>query len=132
MDEVTRNTCMSFEMLGFKDRLIGRLSGGQEQRVFIARALAQEPEVIFLDEPTSGIDSEAQQQFYELLKKLNEKMGITLILISHDIDVITKEVTEIAAINQSVIFSGSAQEFIKEEHLEKLYVKGVKYITHRH
>ncbi len=110
-------------MSEFKDRLIGDLSGGQQQKVFIARALAQEPEIIFLDEPTSGVDQDSQEQFYKILKKLNQDLEITLVLISHDVDVITKEVTEIVAINRELVFYGPSQEFIKEE-------RGIKFISH--
>lgn len=106
-----------------KNRLVGTLSGGQLQKVFIALALAQKPEILFLDEPTSGIDQASQKDFYKLLKKLNQEMGITLVIISHDVDVITQEATEIAAINQSLVFYGKASEFVKEEH-------GIKFIHH--
>lgn len=112
-------------MSDFKNRLIGDLSGGQQQKTFIARALAQQPEIIFLDEPTSGVDQVSQEQFYKILKKLNQDLGITLVLISHDVDVITKEVTEIAAINRDLIYYGPANEFVKEEH-------GIKFTTHHH
>jgi zinc transport system ATP-binding protein len=112
-----------------KDKLIGNLSGGQQQRTFIARALAQKAEIIFLDEPTSGVDIEAQTEFYKILKQLNQDSGITLIIISHDVDVISKEVTEIAAINRKLVFYGLSKEFIKEE-------KGIKFVsrneTHQH
>jgi zinc transport system ATP-binding protein len=108
-----------------KTRMIGTLSGGQLQKVFIALALAQKPEILFLDEPTSGIDQASQNDFYKLLKKLNQEMGITLVIISHDVDVITKEATEIAAINQSLVFYGNANEFVKEEH-------GIKFIAAHH
>ena len=110
-------------MSDFKNRLIGDLSGGQQQKTFIARALAQQPEIIFLDEPTSGVDQASQEQFYKILKKLNQDLGITLVLISHDVDVITKEVTEIVAINRDLIFYGPSKEFVKEEH-------GIKFISH--
>jgi zinc transport system ATP-binding protein len=118
------------KMTEYKNRLIGNLSGGQGQRVFIARALAQEPQIIFLDEPTSGVDEASQEEFYELLKKLNQDLGITLVLISHDIDVVTREATEIAAINRNIIYWGDSKEFIKEEHHDKLYSKGLKFIHH--
>jgi len=106
-----------------KNRLIGDLSGGQQQKTFIARALAQQPEIIFLDEPTSGVDQASQEQFYKILKKLNQDLEITLVLISHDVDVITQEVTEIVAINRDLIFYGPSKDFIKEEH-------GIKFIHH--
>lgn len=106
-----------------KNKLIGDLSGGQLQKVFIAHALAQKPDILFLDEPTSGIDQSSQVEFYRLLKRLNQEMGITLVIISHDVDIITKEATEIAAINQGLIFYGDASKFVRQE-------KGIKYIHH--
>lgn len=114
-----------------KNKLIGDLSGGQQQRVVIARALAQQPEIIFLDEPTSGVDPASQEQFYSLLKKLNREMGITLVMISHDVDVVSEEVGEVACINQSLVYHGLARKLTKPK-LEKLYHKGMKIITHRH
>ncbi len=116
----------------FQNKLIGNLSGGQQQRAFIARALAQKPEIIFLDEPTSGVDTFSQEQFYKLLKKMNRDLDITLVLVSHDIDVVTAEVTEVACINQGLIYHGSPEGFVKEEHLGKLYTNGVKFIVHSH
>lgn len=118
------------DLVSIKDQLIGNLSGGQQQRTFIARALAQQPEIIFLDEPTAGVDSEAQEQFYKLLKKLNQELEITLVLISHDVDVLTEEATEVVCINRGVVFYGLANEFIKEEQSNKLYTKNIKFIKH--
>ncbi|OGM26553.1 zinc ABC transporter ATP-binding protein [Candidatus Woesebacteria bacterium RIFCSPHIGHO2_02_FULL_38_9] len=118
------------KMTDYKNRLIGNLSGGQEQKVIVARALARDAQIIFLDEPTSGVDEASQEEFYELLDKLNKELGITLVLVSHDIDVVTREVTEVAAINRTVIYYGSSKEFIKEEHHDRLYLKGLKFIGH--
>ena len=120
------------EMLEHKNKMIGDLSGGQQQRVFIARALAGEPEIIFLDEPTVGIDVKTQEQFYALLKKLNVDLGLTLIMVSHDIDVIASEATELACINQTLVYHGEPKEFIKGDYLEKLYGKNIKQILHGH
>lgn len=86
-----------------KKRLLNELSGGQQQRVFIARALLHNPELLILDEPTVGIDSQAQNNFYKLLKKLNQENGLTLILVSHELDVVTKEVSSVACINKKII-----------------------------
>lgn len=120
------------EMGEFKNRRIGDLSSGQQQRVFIARALAGEPEVIFLDEPTVGVDVATQEQFYSLLKKLNQEVGLTLILISHDIDVIANEVTELACINQTLVYHGEPKKFITGNYLEKLYGRNTHMILHDH
>jgi len=120
------------EMLEFQDRLIGDLSSGQQQRVFIARALAGEPDVIFLDEPTVGIDVKTQEQFYTLLKQLNQQLGLTLILVSHDIDVIANEVTELACINQTLIYHGEPKQFVAGDYIQKLYGKNIRQILHDH
>lgn len=94
-----------------KGHLIGDLSDGQQQRVFIARALAGEPEVIFLDEPTAGVDAAAQERFYALLRKLNTDLGLTLVLVSHDIGAIAAEATELAHVNRTLTYHGSPEEF---------------------
>ncbi len=101
------------EMSEFANRLIGELSGGQQQRIFIARALAQKPEIIFLDEPTTGIDANSQKEFLDFLKKLNRELDITLILISHDINLITEEATEIAYINKTLTYFDNPKEFLR-------------------
>jgi len=95
----------------FRNTLIGNLSGGQQQRVFIARAISgQQPHVIFLDEPTAGIDEDSQKQFYSLLKKFNQELGMTLVLIAHDLDVVMREVSHVAVINQRLIYYGDPKE----------------------
>jgi zinc transport system ATP-binding protein len=93
----------ALERLGmgaYCDRPIGELSGGQRQRVFISRALVTNPDILFLDEPTSGIDSEGQNTFYQLLKQLNE--SVTIIMASHDVMALSSYVKSVACINRSV------------------------------
>lgn len=120
------------EMEKYAKRLIGDLSGGEQQRVFIAKALVTEPSLLILDEPTAGIDIKAQEKFYTLLKDLNKKLHITLIMISHEIDVIAHEATEFACINETLFYHGPPKEFIKEDFLSKLYGKGVRFLLHDH
>jgi zinc transport system ATP-binding protein len=95
---------------------IGELSGGQQQRVFIARAIVTQPEILFLDEPTTGIDPESQKKFYEMLESLHKK-GITIILITHDIGRITQYVTKIASLNQKLEFYGTHAQFCADDAL---------------
>src|SRR5256712_7165132 len=83
-------------MLNFRARPLGRLSAGQQQRVFIARALAIHPEMLLLDEPTVGVDVDAQEQFYSLLRRLNREFGQPLVLVSHDLRAVAGEVTTLA------------------------------------
>lgn len=74
------------EMSGYKNTLITRLSGGQQQRVIIARALAAEPDLLIMDEPTVGVDQFTKQKLYSLLKSLNREKNMTLVIVSHDIE----------------------------------------------
>ncbi len=123
-------------MEDFKERLITELSGGQQQRVFIAKTLASEPELLILDEPTVGVDIEAQDEFYELLAKLNKQevagKRLTLIIVSHDIDVIVNEVNKVACLNKTLVYEGTPKDFIKEDYMEKLYGKSRKLFLHAH
>jgi len=104
------------EMWEYKDKIIGSLSGGQQQRVFIARALASQPEVIFLDEPTTGVDQTTQKKFYALLKKLNRQLDLTLVLVSHDANIIVHETTEIACVNKTLIYESCPAKILQMEY----------------
>lgn len=111
--KLTEAALKQVDMWEHKDRLIGDLSGGQEQRVFIARAIVNQPEAIFLDEPMTGIDTEAQDDFYTLLRKLNSELNLTLVLISHDIERITREAMHIACIDRTLMCYASPEEYLK-------------------
>lgn len=108
------------------NRLIGTLSGGERQRVFIARALAAKPRLLILDEPTTGVDASAREQFYALLKKLNTEMGLTIIFVSHDIEVMTDEVGFVLALNQKLLCHCSSHDFLSEDTLKRLYGRDVE------
>lgn len=123
-------------VVGLEDlekRNVGKLSGGQQQRTFIARALVSEPELLILDEPTVGIDAESTKNFYNLLEKLNKEMGITIIMVSHDIGVVTKQVTQLACLNKELYFHGTPDEFDQSEKLiQKTYGVEMGLVTHHH
>lgn len=123
-NEKTEKALRQVDMLEYKDRQISDLSGGQQQRVFIARALVTEPEVIFLDEPTVGVDVKTQQQFYHLLRKLNRELNLTLVLVSHELDVVAHESTELGYINRTLEYYGNPEEFLKGEYFHELIGKG--------
>lgn len=80
---------------GFKKNLIGNLSGGQQQKVFICRALLGNPELLILDEPSTGIDVKSQEEIYEVIKKLNKENKITVIAVEHNIDAALKNSSHI-------------------------------------
>lgn len=87
-------------MQDYGDKMIGRLSGGQQQRVFIARVLVTEPEIMFLDEPTVGIDAKSEEALYCLLARLNSELGITIIMVTHDIGAITAHADKLIVLEE--------------------------------
>ena len=113
-------------MLDHGNKQIGRLSGGEQQRVFIARALVAEPELLLLDEPTASIDSNMQTEFYELLEEL--KRSLTIVMVSHDIGAISVYVDKIACLNRQLYYHGSKE--ITSEILEATYKCPVQLIAH--
>ncbi len=111
---------------------IGALSTGQQQRVLIARALVSDPELIILDEPTGGVDPEAQTSFYAMLHHLNREREVTLVLVSHDIGVVAKEVTKLACLNRRLVFHGRPGDFLSDAALTALYGPSVRIVSHDH
>jgi zinc transport system ATP-binding protein len=108
-------------LLAQKDRRVGELSGGQQQRVLIAKAMVNDPKLLILDEPATGIDLEMQNKFYSLLKKLNQENKITIIWSSHDLDAVNRLATSVACINRSMFFHGKTHEFFENPDLLKAY-----------
>ena len=108
-------------LLAQKDSRVGELSGGQQQRVLIAKAMVNNPKLLILDEPVTGIDLEMQNRFYSLLKKLNQENKITIIWASHDLDAVNRFATSVACINRSMFFHGKTYEFFENPDLLKAY-----------
>lgn len=105
------------DMFAYHDRPIGDLSGGQQQRVFIARALAGEPEIIFLDEPTVGVEKDVKEKFYQLLHDLNEKLNLTIVIVTHDIESMSHEAMHVACIKDNTLtFHESIDDLFKKTH----------------
>ncbi|MEE8321718.1 MAG: metal ABC transporter ATP-binding protein [Gammaproteobacteria bacterium] len=107
---------------------IGSLSGGQLQRVLIARALASEPKILILDEPTSNIDVRVEEEIFSLLKQYNDHM--TIIVVSHDIAFISGYVDRVACLNQTLVCHET--EAISGKTIEELYGAPVRMIQHAH
>jgi zinc transport system ATP-binding protein len=120
------------DMKPLKGRRIGELSGGQQQRVFIARAIVNGPDVLFLDEPTAGVDAETQTRFYEMLAAINQEKGLTIVLITHDIGVITKHVNKVACLNQRLFFHGTHEDFCSSSLVQELLQGEHHLVCHRH
>jgi zinc transport system ATP-binding protein len=119
-----------FGIFELKDRRIGQLSGGQSQRVFLAKAMAAEPKLLLLDEPTSGVDTTSKREFYNILERLNKEKGITIILSSHDISVITKIANRVLCINRSQFFCGENADFSADTEIHKVYDHPVEIMDH--
>jgi ABC-type Mn2+/Zn2+ transport system ATPase subunit len=117
-------------MLKHKDRLIGELSGGQVQRVLIARAIMGNPEIIFLDEPEVGIDIGGERTFYEIIKHLNQKHGTTCILISHEIDIVYKYADQVICLNKDMVCHGVPDKVLTPQTLKQLYNEDVGIFKH--
>ena len=119
-------------MENLKDQRIGSLSGGQQQRVFIARAIVNNPCVLFLDEPTTGVDTETQARFYEMLDQLNRKDGITIVLVTHDIGIVDRHVNQVACLNQKLVYHGSHAEFCQSGFFKQMLAEGHHVVSHHH
>lgn len=119
------------EMDSFKKRKIGNLSGGQKQRVFIARALVNKPDILFMDEPMVGVDVESQNKFYSLLDRLNKEYNITLVMISHDIGVISQKVNRIFRLSNGRVYEHDLKNS-KNISLNNIYGENMNMLYHQH
>jgi zinc transport system ATP-binding protein len=124
--EAARLAMREAEVLDLGQRPLGTLSGGQLQRVLVARALACEPRILILDEPTANIDMRAETEIFDLFKELNQRM--TIVVVSHDIAFISRYVTRVACLNRTLLCH--QPEPIGLEVIEKLYGMPVRRIRH--
>ena len=108
---LARDTMEKLGILPLERRCYRELSGGQQQRVLLARALCATQKMLLLDEPVTGLDPEATEEMYELIKKLNDD-GITIIMISHDIDTALQYVSHILNIGKNIFF-GEAKDYVR-------------------
>lgn len=120
------------QMDEFAHKNIGELSGGQQQRVFIARALVGKPKLLVMDEPTVGIDQQNVASFYHMLNELNREHRLAILLVTHEVDIVTELATHIACLNRSIHFHGGKAEFhnMDESTLSKWYGHPVMRVHH--
>ena len=130
--EIVRSAMERTQTLQFAQRSFNEISGGEKQRVMIAGAIAQEPEVMILDEPTSALDIKYQIQILNILKKLNADKNLTVILAMHDLHLASKYCDRLILLDHGQIFQdGSPEEVLKKDHIEKVY--GVEvHLIHDH
>jgi manganese/zinc/iron transport system ATP- binding protein len=116
------------DMTPYADRQISQLSGGQQQRAFIARALAQEADLLFLDEPFSGIDMASEAAIMNILKGLQEA-GKTIFIVHHDLNTVPHYFQWVILLNSQLIACGSVKEAFTEENLQSAYGKGYSLLN---
>ena len=103
------------------NRNIGRLSGGELQRVMIAKAIVNDPKILYLDEPASGVDIEGQERFHDLVKRLNREKGLTVMLISHDLNVVYRFADSVLCLNRKLVCTGKPEETLTDEVIKSVY-----------
>lgn len=111
---------------------MGWLSGGQLQRVLIAWALLDNPDVLLFDEPTAGIDIGGEETIYNLLKKLNDEMSLTVLVISHDLNIVYKYANNVLCLNKEKICFGPPKDVLDRQALIELYGSEAGFYAHKH
>lgn len=118
--ELTRQVLQKVGMQDYASRQISQLSGGQQQRVFLARALAQEAEIYFMDEPFKGVDAQTEKAIILLLKEMKEQ-GKTVVVVHHDLQTVPDYFDWVTLINLRVVASGPVEDVFHEDNLKKTY-----------
>jgi zinc transport system ATP-binding protein len=120
------------DMLPLAQRRLGALSGGQQQRVLIAEAIIGQPKILLLDEPTSGIDVEGVKDFYSLIKHLNTEHRVTIVQVSHEINMVYSFASQIICLNRDLICAGHPKTSLNKEVMKKLYGEEFDFRDHPH
>ncbi|MFA6514555.1 MAG: metal ABC transporter ATP-binding protein [Patescibacteria group bacterium] len=129
IDEVLHELGIS----NLKKRMFFELSGGQQQKVLLARALVSGPELLIFDEPSTALDPESRESFFQLLERLNKKNGIAIILITHDTGYIGKYANKLLYIDKHLIYFGKFSEFCESEKMKSYFGKYEQHlICHQH
>lgn len=120
-------------LTGFEKRSVSELSGGQQQRVFLARALVSNPELLILDEPSNALDPRIREQFFQLIDKINQERGVTIIIITHDTSHISQYATKLLYLDKKVIFYGYLDDFCHSVDMEQYFGHFAQHlICHQH
>jgi zinc transport system ATP-binding protein len=135
--KVTREKIVNiFSVVGLDSTLLkrrfGAISTGQFQRMLIAWALVDEPRVLLFDEPTSGIDVGGQETIYTLLHKFWKERNLTILLVTHDLNIVWEHGDNVLCMNKEKLCYGRPKEVMTPEGLEEIYGTGVKFYEHKH
>ena len=126
----------TLEELGIYDlklKLIGELSGGQLQRVLLARAIVNDPELLVLDEPTAALDPETRERFYTMIDDINRTRGVTVMLVTHDSGAIGQHASKMLYLDKKMLFYGSFEEFCHSPEMSSMFGEHSQHLMcHRH
>ena len=132
-EKAVRRAMELMDIMDIRNRLIGELSGGQHQRVLLARALIREPQLLILDEPTVAIDSEIRGRFFDIITDLNRKRGVTVLLVTHDTSSIGLYATKLLYLEGSIVFYGGFDDFCLSREMTDVFGTFSQHlICHRH
>lgn len=120
------------DLLDKQHERIAEISGGQVQRLLLARALVHEPKVLILDEPEAGVDAEGEQIFYSLLSKLAKEHNVTVLLASHEISLVRQFADVVFCIKKSLVCTGKPEQVLNSKVFKQLYGEGVQLYGHAH
>ena len=109
-------TLLDFQLMDLRHRKIGELSGGQQQRVFLARAMVHRPQILLLDEPATGIDMATKVALYDRLKQINREQNVTIVMISHDLELAADAAKSALCIDHGICFRGDVHEALQHHH----------------
>lgn len=125
----------ALELVGghnFLEQQLSSLSGGQLQRVLLARALAHDPKILLLDEPESGVDVAGEQAFYDIVQKLVKEKNISAVVSSHELDIVYAYADEVVCINRQMFCRGIPHNVLNHEMFVDLYGRDLKFYGHEH
>jgi len=129
-EQIIRDRLQRVGVPGVAHQTLNSLSGGQLQRVMIARSILTQKDILLLDEPVAGIDVEGQQAMYDLIRDINTEYGTTCLLISHELDVVFEYANSVVCINKNMICHGVPHVALSKETLEAMYGKHTAYYHH--
>lgn len=129
----TEEILKKLDIANLKNRTISELSGGQQQKVLLARALVSSPELLIFDEPSTALDPQSRESFFELIEKLNKKDGIAIILITHDTTYIGQYANKLLYIDNNLVYFGNFSDFCHSEKMGKYFGNYEQHaICHQH
>lgn len=131
-DGMLANVIEKVGLNGILSRSVAELSGGQFQRVMIAFALLRKPEILFMDEPTAGIDAPGEEDFYQMIENVHKERHLAVVIVSHDLSIVYKRASHVYALNKTVCCHGAPEEIIQSDSLMKVFGREFTHYHHHH